>query len=131
MNRAQVDRGTLEARLWSKIDVRGPDDCWPWKAGVSRSGRREVDYGCIREGRRGTPLWRANRLVLILKTAPTDVPRGNDEPFVEWLRRANRHYKFLEASHWCDVSMCCNPRHLDWMTHAENLKTQKLRERVA
>jgi hypothetical protein len=25
-------------RFWSKIDVRGPEECWPWKATVNRSG---------------------------------------------------------------------------------------------
>lgn len=27
----------------------------------------------------------------------------------------------LEASHECGVSLCCNPRHLSWKTHAENI----------
>ena len=24
--------------LWSKVDKRGPDECWPWKGVVEKSG---------------------------------------------------------------------------------------------
>jgi hypothetical protein len=23
---------TIEERFWSRVDVRGPDECWPWMA---------------------------------------------------------------------------------------------------
>jgi hypothetical protein len=128
MARVLVD---LVARFWSKVERRGPDDCWLWTAGVSRSGRREVDYGAIREGGKGSKMLRANRLALLLHTAPTDCPRDEGEDVVTWLRRANRAVDHLEASHLCDVSMCCNPRHLEWLTHAENVKLQRLRCRAA
>lgn len=121
----------LVTRFRSKVQRRGADDCWLWIGGVSRSGRREVDYGTIREGARGTRLWRANRLALLLHTAPTDCPRDDGEDVVTWLRRANRAVRHLEASHSCDVSMCCNPRHLEWLTHADNVRLQRLRDRAA
>lgn len=95
------------------------------------SGRREVNYGSIKEGGAGSRVWRANRLSLLLKTAPIDCPRDDGEDVVAWLRRANRAVDHLEASHLCDVSMCCNPQHLEWLTHTENVKLQRLRERAA
>jgi hypothetical protein len=111
-------------RFWSKVTIAGADDCWLWRAGVSRSGRREVDYGCFWEGRPSSRTWRANRLALLLESAPASVPRALDEPFIAWLVRANAEYRAYEAAHGCDVSMCVNPRHLAWLTHAENIHQQ-------
>lgn len=30
-----MDDGTV-SRFWPKVDVRGPEDCWEWKASISR-----------------------------------------------------------------------------------------------
>jgi hypothetical protein len=27
-----------QRRLWLRVDVQGPDDCWPWKGGVDEAG---------------------------------------------------------------------------------------------
>ncbi len=121
----------LIERLWSKIERGAPEVCWLWRAGVSRSGRREVDYGCLREGPRGSKRWRAHRLVLMLKTAPTECPMDDGESLIEWLRRVDRCYSHMEASHSCDVSLCCNPEHLEWQTHTENVTSQTKRRRAA
>jgi hypothetical protein len=46
-------RGDDEARFWSHVDRRGPEECWPWTAGTDRWG-----YGQFRvEGR----IWPAHR----------------------------------------------------------------------
>lgn len=123
-------RGSLVERFWAKVDVRGAGECWPWKAGSSRSGRREVNYGNVKEGPKGSRCWRANRLALLLKTAPAECPRDDDEPLIDWLRRANRAFAHMDASHTCDVSLCCNPEHLEWKSHAENIAEQKERQRL-
>lgn len=34
---------SLDERFWSKVDRRGPEECWPWKYGKDASG-----YGMIR-----------------------------------------------------------------------------------
>lgn len=123
----------LVERLWSRIAVGAADACWPWQAGRSRGGEREVDYGSLRQGKAGTPdtkCWRVNRLVLLLKTAPADIPRDESEAFEDWLRRADRHYRGLDASHLCDVSLCCNPAHLEWQDHCLNVKQQRDRRRA-
>ena len=31
-------RPTVEERLWAKVDVRGPDDCWNWTATTTSQG---------------------------------------------------------------------------------------------
>lgn len=79
------------ARFWSKVDVRGPDECWPWKAGVSERG-----YGVI-SIRQGS--FRANRVSLLID--------GRDPGE-------------LLACHSCDTPRCCNPAHLWVGTSADN-----------
>jgi hypothetical protein len=37
---------TYEEAFWGKVDVRGPDECWEWKAAVNTSG-----YGAFRKER--------------------------------------------------------------------------------
>jgi hypothetical protein len=35
------------ARFWAKVDKRGPDECWPWTAGLASTG-----YGAFGVGKR-------------------------------------------------------------------------------
>lgn len=119
---------SLEARLWAKVAQPNERGCRLWTAGRSRGGYREVDYGELRIGKR---VRRAHRIVLMLKTAPIEVPRDDDETFEEWFRRVDRWYRDLgyEASHTCDVSLCCTPDHLEWQDHGTNVKQQAERRR--
>src|SRR4051812_27441978 len=73
-------------RFWSKVDVRGPDECWPWLACRHRKGYGEV---MIRTRRKA----KASQIVWILANA-ADIPVG------------------MSACHTCDNPPCCNPRHL-------------------
>jgi hypothetical protein len=122
---------TLLERFHAKVLRRSASECWPWTAGVSRSGRREVDYGAIRYGGKTRRILRANRLALMLHTAPIDVPRDDTESFDDWFRRVERCYRGLEAAHECDNSMCCNPAHLSWQTHTDNVREQRKRKVAA
>lgn len=36
---------TFEARFWSKVEKRGEDECWPWKAHLTSKGYGELYYG--------------------------------------------------------------------------------------
>lgn len=61
--------------------------------------QRTKGYGSFRsKGRK----WRANRLALIISS-------GRDEAK-------------LHALHSCDNPPCCNPSHLRWGTHSENMQ---------
>jgi hypothetical protein len=72
-------------RFWSKVDVRGKDECWPWMASLMKRG----GYGQIRYGRMTL---KAHRTALELSV-------GALSPDVK-------------ACHRCDFAPCCNPSHL-------------------
>jgi hypothetical protein len=113
---------SLLTRLDAKLDRSGgPDACWPFRGAHSRGSRREVHYGVIREGRKGSPLWRVNRLVLLLEEIPLeDCPTEAD--LLDWLHLANRQHADDEAAHTCDRSTCHNPAHLEWAIHPKNIR---------
>lgn len=74
-------------RFWSKVDRRGKNECWPWKAYRSPSG-----HGRVQLGGRGARTITASRFMWELTHGP--VPRG------------------LEVIHRCPNGWCMNPSHL-------------------
>lgn len=96
------ERPTLEERFWAKVDQSGgPDACWPWTAKIGRA-----NYGAFDD-------CHAHIVAYQLTFGP--VPEG------------------LELDHVChtaDLSCrgggtclhrrCCNPAHLEAVTHQEN-----------
>lgn len=81
-------------RFWSKVDIRGEDECWEWKA-YSPNGR----YG-------GFKINSQRKLAHIisyeLENGP--VPDG------------------LFVLHTCDNTKCVNPKHLYTGTREQNMK---------
>lgn len=88
---------SLEERLWSKIDVRGDDECWPWRQGHAHL---KEGYGLIRVvGKKS--MQKASRVVWELTNGP--IPAG------------------IHILHRCDNPPCCNPVHLFQGTNADNV----------
>ena len=78
------------------------DKCWPWKEKVNaKDGRPYITI----QGTRRT----AYRIVLELHSGE---PPNN-----------------RQALHACDNHICCNPHHLRWGTHQDNMNDMKGRER--
>lgn len=89
-----------ETDFWSKVDVRGIDECWQWQGCI------EHGYGTYGKGK----YQRAHQISLML----TEPRKDTDPPL---------------ALHDCDNPPCCNPNHLYWGTDADNVRDKKDRGR--
>lgn len=96
------DGPPLVERFWKKVDIRGPDECWPWLAGKASGG-----YGCFCVNGHGHA---AHRFAYEFSNGP--IPDD------------------LCVLHRCDNPPCCNPNHLFLGTIADNNRDRKLKGRT-
>lgn len=81
------------SRFWSKVDVLGAGECWPWREGTTERG-----YGVFWVKGQNV---RSNRFALLITIGEPSDP--------------------LHLSlHECDNPICCNPKHLRWGTSQDN-----------
>ena len=81
----------MAERFWTKVEVRGPDDCWPWTGATSRG------YGYMRVNGRNEV---ASRVAFYLEYGRWPDP---------W------------ALHSCDNRPCANIKHIHEGTRQDNI----------
>ena len=92
---------TFEERFWNRVDKgAGPDACWPWTGGTTAKGHGIAK--CPPERLGGGAGTTAHRIAYMLLVGP--IPDG------------------MHLDHLCRNPPCCNPAHLEPVTHAENLR---------
>ncbi len=89
----------LRERLYAKVEMGGPDDCWPWTGTVNNCG-----YGRTKVNGKETL---THRLAYTLENG--EIPEG------------------LVVRHRCHRPECANPAHLVLGTVAENNADRKAR----
>ena len=87
----------LPDRFWAKVSVDLETGCWNWTASKCKEGYR-AGYGIFNVGGRASSPY-----VLTYTALVGPVPAG------------------LELDHLCRNRGCCNPEHLEPVTHAENM----------
>jgi hypothetical protein len=88
--------------IWSKVDICGPDECWPWKLTKSKNGcgRTEINDVTYYVPRVIYNLIHPDTITL---AAPKDLTL---KQFV---------------LHTCDNPSCCNPKHLFLGSNQDNV----------
>lgn len=96
------------AAFWSKVDVRGPEECWNWKAACFQKIGRGLDYGMFQFEGRTT---QAHRVAFFF---------------------ANGYLPEEKCvCHTCDNPRCCNPIHLFAGSDADNKSDRDKKGRQA
>jgi hypothetical protein len=89
--------------FWSLVDIRGPDECWPWK----RSPKPSVYGQYTRPRAEGGRTVYAHREAYERRKGP--IPKG----------RPLDHFRFPDGG--CIGPACVNPDHVRPVTHRENI----------
>lgn len=92
-----VNENDWVERYWEKVEIRGPDACWPWRACIKSTG-----YGLFNSGIKTRT---AHRISWELRNG--EIPEG------------------LCVLHHCDRPDCVNPAHLWLGSQADNLRDMR------
>lgn len=94
----------LLERLWAKVEILGPDECWPWVGATDPHGRGRINF----QGRAVLP----THIILHFDGRPR--PKVPDDKAL--------HNPLCRPS-------CSNPKHLRWGSQQDNMKDKILHNR--
>lgn len=97
-------------RFWSNVDIRGEDECWLWKLS-QRGGQKGNGYGQMKI--RHFPfvkVYSAHRISFVVSNS----------------RQIKKGYSIAHLPIICHNRLCCNPKHLQEKTSAENMADRVL-----
>lgn len=96
----------LDNRFWSKVDIRGLNDCWEYKSTLSKDGygRHTIQKNLKKK------TYRSHRYALM---------------------QCNINIKDKLVCHKCDNSSCCNPLHLFVGSALDNMQDKVRKGRQA
>jgi len=97
-----------EGRYWSKVDVRGPDECWPWMGGTISTG-----YGMFHPSHGENVL--AHRYGYTINVG--QIPPG---AHIDHTCHNDADCRLPPSE--CPHRRCQNPAHLDPVDPQENLR---------
>ena len=119
LRRSQGDQfvsryGDTEERFWSKVERRGPDECWPWTGTIDRGGYGEFYVSDQADQR----LVKAHVWMYEVTVGP--VPDDHELDHACHTRDATR-----TRGDDCPHRGCVNPGHLEPVTHQENSRRSR------
>jgi hypothetical protein len=99
---------SIETRFWSKVDRRGPDECWEWQASRYKKGYGFFRRRAHKAGRKGDCM-QSHRMTWELVNGA--IPEGR------------------LVCHTCDNPPCCNPSHLFLGDNDANMRDMVIKGR--
>ena len=99
----------LADRFWEKVEIRGPDECWPW-LGNRKKLKKSEDYGLF-----SVPTGHAPVRQVTAHRMAYELHYGR--PLRNW------------GLHHCDNTLCCNPFHIYDGTALDNARDREVRHR--
>lgn len=95
-----------EQRFWSKVDKRGPDECWPWTAATL------LGYGVF---------WVRGKNVKAHRYAYELVHGEPPPPRMHLDHECHNRDGACPGGETCPHRACCNPRHVRVATARQNI----------
>ncbi|HCB59169.1 MAG TPA: hypothetical protein DEP82_14940 [Arthrobacter bacterium] len=100
---------SLDQRLWGRVMKGAPNECWPWTAGKTKAGYGQIQW-------QGQTMY-VHRLAYTETFGP--IPEGTEVDH-------DCHNGTNCTAKPCPHRACCNPSHLEAVTHAVNTKRGNL-----